>query len=203
MMHLKAPVVGVMLGLVAITGGAIAWDRYSPGAPAGVPSVASDSDGITTDPNAPAILPEAQQTRASDFSLQDAASGNTVTLSDTLRTEPAVFSFWATWCVGCNLEMPELNNLAKKYRGKVAFYGIDASDDPATIRKFARMNADNLTMLSDTGNKVSALYGVDSIPVLVIVGTDGKIKCEIDGFGLGESQYLPGILDQVIKESGG
>jgi len=42
---------------------------------------------------------------------------------------------------------------------------------------------------------------VQGIPRLVVVGTDGKIKYQVDGFDPDEDQFLPTILDQVLAEN--
>lgn len=36
-----------------------------------------------------------------------------------------VVEFWATWCHGCKIAMPHLSGLAREYRDKVTFLGID------------------------------------------------------------------------------
>ena len=39
-------------------------------------------------------------------------------LSDTLKlNKPTVLSFFATWCVPCRAEMPELDTLSQSYNG--------------------------------------------------------------------------------------
>mgnify|MGYP001606835600 CR=1 FL=1 len=47
------------------------------------------------------------------------------------RFEPGkiyVVEFWATWCAPCVESIPHLNELQKRYEGKVQFIGIDASE---------------------------------------------------------------------------
>ena len=48
-------------------------------------------------------------------------------LSDTLNLgRPTVLSFFATWCVPCRAEMPELDTLSQSYKN-VNFYLVNVS----------------------------------------------------------------------------
>jgi len=147
------------------------------------------------------VFPADEQLDAPDFSLHDVKTGAATQLSTAVKTRPVVFSFWATWCGPCNQELPLLEALSKKYNGRVSFYGINSDDDPATIRKFIAAKGFTMPMLEDSGKIASSAYSVQGIPRLVVVGTDGKIKYQVDGFDPDEDQFLPTILDQVLAEN--
>lgn len=46
-----------------------------------------------------------------------------------------VVEFWATWCRPCKAAMPRLSTLARKYRDKVIFLGVDVYEDKSTSLK--------------------------------------------------------------------
>ena len=52
--------------------------------------------------------------------------------------EVCVLEFCASWCGPCKEQMPELERLAKDYRGKVTFAGCAVWDKPSDSKKFAR-----------------------------------------------------------------
>ena len=62
------------------------------------------------------------------FSLQNAA-GKPVTVAD-YRGKILVLNFWASWCGPCVEELPSLNKLAERYRGKdVHILGVSVDED--------------------------------------------------------------------------
>lgn len=55
---------------------------------------------------------------------------------------PCVVDFWADWCVYCKQIDPYLKALAKKYKGKVQFYKVNADENEELLQ----------------------LYGIDGLP---------------------------------------
>jgi len=56
-----------------------------------------------------------------------------------LDRETVVVNFWATWCTACVLEMPDLEELSRRFAGRVRFLGVslDEDQDDAEILEFA------------------------------------------------------------------
>lgn len=48
-----------------------------------------------------------------------------------LSPVPSVIDCYATWCGPCKQQAPILEQLAKEYKGKVAFYRIDVEKEPS------------------------------------------------------------------------
>ena len=53
-----------------------------------------------------------------------------------LRGHPVVVNVWASWCEPCRMEFPYLQRLSAKYGKRVAFVGVDTSDNDAAARTF-------------------------------------------------------------------
>lgn len=54
----------------------------------------------------------------------------------TLRGQPLVLNFWATWCPPCVKEMPELDRFAKAFAGRGGRVLGLAVDNPTAVRQF-------------------------------------------------------------------
>ena len=55
-----------------------------------------------------------------------------------LRGHPIVVNQWASWCGPCRFEFPFFQRLAARYRGRVAFLGVDAQDNRGDAEAFLK-----------------------------------------------------------------
>ena len=61
-----------------------------------------------------------------------------ITLED-LRGKVVLINFWATWCGPCRMEIPDFNELYKKYNDKgLEILSISISDSYEQLIKFKR-----------------------------------------------------------------
>src|SRR5215471_2917550 len=72
-----------------------------------------------------------------EFTLKD-PDGRDVRLSD-FKGKPLIVNFWATWCLPCQIETPQLIELADKYRDLgLTIVGISIDDTPEQVREYAK-----------------------------------------------------------------
>lgn len=67
---------------------------------------------------------------APDFTLQPMGGGAPVTLAS-LRGQPVVLNFWATWCAPCASEFPDLETTYRMYRSRNLEFVSVSVNDPA------------------------------------------------------------------------
>ena len=122
------------------------------------------------------IKKQDQQRQQADFTLTD-IEGRRWTLKD-LRGKVVLVNFWATWCPPCRKEIPDLEALYERFKGKgLVVLGI--SDDDATkVMEFARQEKINYPVLLDPGRKVNKLYSIASIPMSFVYDRGGKLVAE-------------------------
>ncbi len=137
---------------------------------------------------------------APPFAIANAATGKPFVLSNAAKQRPLVLDFWATWCGPCRAELPHLETLSRKYQGKIAFYGVNSSDPPNITTAFARQTGLTFPMLSDRDHHVAFLYGADSIPLLVVIDTHGKVRAVTDGYSENVEAELSKTLDTLLAE---
>lgn len=148
----------------------------------------------------PLLIPSDSQISAPDFELPDLGTGQKVRLSSEVKNHPVVFAFWTTYCEYCKMEFPVLERLNKHYGGRVAFYGINAGEDEPTVRAFLSTNRYTIPMLSDSEADAVSAYSIDEFPHVFVVGTDGKIKYDIDGYNEREGTDLEHVIDDVLRQ---
>ena len=105
--------------------------------------------------------------------------GAVVRLSDYIpKNNTTLLVFWASWCVPCVREIPELKNLYNKYKNKgfsIVSVSIDV-DVQDWKRATDKYNMPWVQLLTQKGkNRVVRVYGFSSIPQTVLINKDGLI----------------------------
>ena len=120
---------------------------------------------------------------------------------DSWRSEQAhgkvvVLAFWASWCLPCRWEMPELASAFARVRGDstVSVLAVDAGwggETPERGRAVLMRMAADLPGAFDDGNAAAALH-VHALPTIVFIDRAGRVRFEHYGFDRSER------LDEVI-----
>ena len=103
-----------------------------------------------------------------------------------LRTTPdeiTVLNFWATWCVPCLKELPELVALHHQWQERgvhVVGVAID-SGAPADIRAFAARQGMDYTLRLGTQQWARSHFGIFGLPVTLVVDRHGQIRQRLIG----------------------
>jgi cytochrome c biogenesis protein CcmG, thiol:disulfide interchange protein DsbE len=104
-----------------------------------------------------------------------AIDGRTVDI-DRWRGSWVVVNFFATWCVPCVREHPELVDFAERHvDDDVEMVSIAFDDTPQAIERFfAERGGDWPVLASDTGG-MALDYGVRGVPESFLIAPDGRV----------------------------
>lgn len=117
-----------------------------------------------------------------DFALTD-INGKTWQLSQ-LKGKIVVLNFWFTGCAPCIKEIPELNELVKKYTNKdVVFIALAMGDDEERIKRFLEKRTFNYQHIPHRdAHHVIKRYGIMGYPSHVILNGKRKVTYYAMGY---------------------
>lgn len=106
------------------------------------------------------------------------SDGQTLSLED-FRGMVVIMDFWATWCRGCLLAMPHLQRLHEKYGDDLVVVGLSWKEtgDPEAVAGSKGVN-----YLLAEGDGVGESYSVTGLPLLFVVGRDGRLVDFFNGY---------------------
>jgi cytochrome c biogenesis protein CcmG, thiol:disulfide interchange protein DsbE len=101
---------------------------------------------------------------------------------DRYRGRVVLMNLWATWCGPCREEMPALDRLYERERGRgLMVLGIDQGESAAVAAAFAREAGVHYPILLDKDQSYGEAYAAVGLPTSVIVDRRGHIVRGIDG----------------------
>ena len=93
-----------------------------------------------------------------------------------LRGKPAAINFWASWCLPCRREAPDLERLNRALRGSASVVGVDWTDGLDSARAFIREHHLTYPNLRDQDGVVGQRYGLIGLPTTFILDSRGTIS---------------------------
>ena len=101
-----------------------------------------------------------------------------------LKKKGYVINFWATWCVPCKKELPDLSLLKSKikiYNIDVLTISIDKKDINNQLKFLSNNGASNLKHFFDKEMKIFRALKLRGIPTTIIVDQNGYIISKHEG----------------------
>jgi cytochrome c biogenesis protein CcmG, thiol:disulfide interchange protein DsbE len=116
------------------------------------------------------------------------------------RGEYVVVNFFATWCVPCIREHPELVEFDERHRaaGDASVVSVVFDSRPAQVLEFFERNGGEWPVVVDPDGRTALDYGVSGVPESYLLAPDGTVLVKIEG-GV-TADELDRLLRQVQGE---
>lgn len=108
-----------------------------------------------------------------------------------------VLNFWATWCVPCLKELPDLELLYKKIQKKNAVVlAVAMGEAEETIAAYLQKHPLTMPIMVDPLMEISQVYRVANLPVTYLISPNGVVL----GRALGPRDWAnPGLIETFIS----
>ena len=141
---------------------------------------------------------------APDFNLPDIFTRKTFTMKD-FKGKVVLLNLWASWCTGCQAEMPEFYKLQKELQGKdfiIVAVSVDNNKEKAV--KFLKEVEERtgiktpFVVLWDEKKGLAKIYRPRGMPSSYLIDKNGKLKKIFIGSFTSENI---GMLKSAIKNA--
>jgi thiol-disulfide isomerase/thioredoxin len=126
------------------------------------------------------ILTGNQQHNVKDFSYVDAEnhSGHLYQFTN----QPVILHFWATWCIPCREELPQLIKKAAKMPNTVFLLISVDQNKQAMLNFLGSYKANNLVIINDPNETITKdHFNIDQFPETIILNKDKTIAQHLYG----------------------
>lgn len=136
---------------------------------------------------------------APDLVLPGLRTGDDTNLAN-LRGEVVVINFFASWCLQCRDEHPDLVATAEAYSGAgVTFVAISYQDDPAATGAFLDELgwSDATRYVTDPGSRAAIAFGLRGVPETFFISPEGEVVGAIRGES--DALILSGTIEAIKR----
>ena len=106
-----------------------------------------------------------------------------------------LINFWATWCVPCRAEIPDLIQMQRQYRAEgLQIIGITYPPETISeVRRFARKLKVNYRVAIGTKATKAHFTSSETLPMTVIIDREGSVRDIVEGI------IYPDEFEQKVK----
>jgi thiol-disulfide isomerase/thioredoxin len=122
---------------------------------------------------------------------------------DTWKDKLVVLNFWATWCAPCTAEMPSLEQLWQRYRGRglvVVAISVDRGAPRALIEPYLANLGLTFPVLLDPQMATANAWRVPGVPATFVVRPGGEVAGMAVGLRDWNSWEMRTLLERLLPE---
>ena len=113
------------------------------------------------------------------------------------RGKVVIVNFWATWCIPCRAEIPDLEHEYRSHRDNVVVLGIDWKESRDTVASFMTEIGATYPVLLDSDGATYSAFEVSALPSTFVLNRAGKlVKSRL---GIASRDTLEAEIQQALK----
>lgn len=136
-----------------------------------------------------------------DFTLRD-LKGRKVSFRN-FGDKVVLLSFWATWCVPCHTELPQLQEIWERHRDRgfeLVSINVDPADNESEVRQTVRRYKYRFSVLMDQETEVSNRFNPTmDLPFSVLIDRQGKIASIHQGYRIGDEETIENEIKKLLN----
>ncbi len=131
--------------------------------------------------------------------------GATLDLATTpaLKGKVLLVDFWASWCGPCRQSFPWMNLMQQRHgpRG-LQIVAVNVDRERADADAFLRQFPSAFRIAFDASGDTPRRWGARAMPTSVLVGADGRVLMQHEGFRPADQSKLEAAIEQAIAQAG-
>jgi thiol-disulfide isomerase/thioredoxin len=144
------------------------------------------------------LQPLKEGTAIVDFELQQLGGGSRSLSS--FKGKVVFLNFWATWCGPCRQEMPSMERLYQRLKGKgLEIVAVNLQEDDKAVQKFVNEHKLSFPVLLDKSGRVGATYGARSIPTSYIIDRKGFVVAGTIGTREWDTEQYVRFFERLLQ----
>ncbi len=139
-----------------------------------------------------------QKWDAPDFTLSDLEQRQ-IKLKDH-KNKYILLNFWATWCLPCIRELPELEKLRQALpESEFQIIAVNVRDRESRLRKFLATRQYGFAIPLDRTGEIYKVYGVAGFPTTFLIDRQGQLYGRISGIRSWMEEGFVEYMKNLIK----
>jgi cytochrome c-type biogenesis protein len=127
-------------------------------------------------------------------------AGDSVDLAS-LKGSVVLLNVWATWCIPCRREVPELQALHQEFEAKglkVLGVSIDGGEAGSDVEAFMKDFGMTYTVLRDPAERVLTVFRIQGVPASYLIDREGVVRWRTIGPFTAKDAGLQAALEQTL-----
>jgi cytochrome c biogenesis protein CcmG, thiol:disulfide interchange protein DsbE len=119
-----------------------------------------------------------------------------------MKGNVVLLNVWATWCIPCRREIPELQALHQDYESKglrVWGVSVDAGEADADVNAFIKDFSMTYMVLRDPAERVLSTFRIQGVPASYLIDREGIVRWRTLGPFKADDKQLQNALQETLN----